>query len=307
VETVNCHLCGASDRRVRYRGRDLLHGTRGEFTIVECVSCGFLYLSPRPDQSEIDRYYPSDYMPFRRPLQQESSAVHRYDRGIGLRRRCRMIQRWKQTGSLLDVGCGTGDFLVAMRSVPGWSVRGLEPSSGAAEQARALSGLEVDQVFLDQAEYPAGSFDVVTLFDVFEHLPDPREALRRINNWLRPDGVVVLGLPNRRSVEASFFGEYWAGLDVPRHFSIFSPGDVRRLLRETGYAAPEIFNLTGGYFSFVLSVGFWLVGSERPTWQRAAVNSILRSLPVRAFAFPSFMLLKWLRLGSTMIIVARKE
>lgn len=306
MEDVTCLLCGHSERRIKYKGRDRLHHVPGTFTLVECARCGFLYLSPRPDGVEIQRYYPRDYMPFRPALHEERSALRRLDRLVGLRKRCGVILRHKSDGHLLDIGCGTGDFLATMQSYQGWQVRGLEPQAEAVRRAREKYGLEVDQTFLDEASYPPGRFDVVTLWDVFEHVPRPWRSLGQIHEMLRPDGLVVIGLPNRDSMDARLFGPYWAGLDVPRHYSVFSAKHVTRLLLESGFRDPRVFNLNGGYHSFALSVDFWLDEWGSKNWRRSLLRIIVNSLPFRLGTYPYFLALKWLRRGSTMIVVARK-
>ncbi len=305
LEDVDCLLCGSTERQVLYRGKDRLHHVPGEFTLVECTRCGFIYLSPRPDRDEIRHFYPSDYLPFRPAIHEERSPLRRFDRLFGLYRRCRLIRQLKSRGSLLDVGCGTGDFLAVMQSYPGWTVRGLEPHAEAAAQARAQYGLSIDPVYLDDLPYQDGAFDVVTMWDVLEHLPRPRESLGRLRRVLRSDGVLVIGLPNRDSLDAKLFGQYWAGLDVPRHFSVFSVSDVTRALLEAGFDKPEIFNLNGGYHAFALSVRFLLDGARADPKLRAVILSTISSLPFRLASVPYFSLLKWLKMGSTMIIVAR--
>ncbi len=306
MERVSCLLCDSPDSRVRYRGRDRLHHTPGEFTLVECCRCGFLYLSPRPVGAELEPYYPRDYLPFRPAIHEERSPWRRFDRMVGLRKRCEVIRRQKASGTLLDVGCGTGDFLFAMAKNTGWQVRGLEPHPAAAARARASYGLTVDECSLEAAPYPAESFDVVTLWDVLEHLPWPRQALRRISELLRPGGLVVIGVPDRDSFDAKLFGPAWAGLDLPRHFSVFSAHHVARCLNEANFGPPTITNLNGGYHSFALSVRFWLDDATVPAVVRRVGLGVVDAFPFRVATLPYFVLVQRLRRGSTMIVTARK-
>jgi SAM-dependent methyltransferase len=292
---------------VRFHGWDRLQHVPGEFTLVECVSCGFLYLSPRPNADELQQYYPADYLPFRPPLTEERSSIRRFDRLIGLRRRCNVIAKQKPSGSLLDIGCGTGDFLAVMDSYRGWNVRGLEPHEAAATRAREKYELEIDQCRFDEAFYPRESFDVVTLWDVLEHVANPRIALNRIHEILRPDGLVVIGVPNRESFDARLFGPAWAGLDVPRHFSVFSFAHLSGSLREAGFTQVTMSNLNGGYYSFALSVRFWLDRQTSPAWPQALVLGMVNSFLFRLASLPYFSLVKWLRRGSTMIVTAQKQ
>jgi SAM-dependent methyltransferase len=305
VEDVNCLLCGHAERRVRFRGKDRLHHVPGEFTLVECARCGFLYLSPRPDSTEIQRYYPDDYLPFRSAIHEERSPIRRFDRLFGLHKRCQVIRQFKSEGYLLDVGCGTGDFLAVMRSYRGWEVRGLEPHGGAVARAREKYGLAVDHAYLDDVPYAPGTFDVVTMWDVLEHVPRPLHSLRHLRDALRPDGVVIIGLPNRDSLDARLFGQYWAGLDVPRHFSVFSVAHITHTLLEAGYEKPYVLNLNGGYHTFALSVRFWLDEVTCDRRPNDFVVAALGSLPARLLTFPYFSVLKWTKKGSTMILVAR--
>ncbi len=307
MEDVNCLLCGSAEKQIRFRGRDLLHDTPGTFTLVECRKCGFLYLSPRPDDSEIQTYYPSDYLPYRRAIYEESSAFRRFDRLFGLYKRCQLIRQRKPRGHLLDIGCGTGDFLAVMGSQAGWTVVGMEPHPEAAERAHRQYGLQIDQRSLDDMAYPPDTFDVVTLWDVLEHLPQPVASLRQIRRIIRPDGILVVGLPNRDSVDARLFGRHWAGLDIPRHFSVFSATHLASALAHAGFSEPEILNLNGGYQTFALSTRFWLNSIANHSMLRAIALGTLYSLPTRLATFPYFLFLKSTRRGSTMVAVVKKN
>jgi SAM-dependent methyltransferase len=98
-------------------------------------------------------------------------------------------------GRLLDVGAGGGEFLYLMRAA-GWQVQGLEPNAGYGEFARQSYDLDIELLPLEQAEFPAQRFDVITVNHVLEHLRDPIAALRRLRGWLQPDGVLVVEVPN---------------------------------------------------------------------------------------------------------------
>src|SRR5947209_1127055 len=144
MESVNCLICGQEDRRIRYHGHDRLHPIPGEFTLVECTSCGFLYLSPRPDPTNITRYYPPEYGFYEpnpgEPGHDFSDRITQVNR----HNRCRTVLRYRTSGDLLDYGCGAGGFLGTMQTYPGWRVRGLEPfAPNAGKRARERYGVTV--------------------------------------------------------------------------------------------------------------------------------------------------------------------
>jgi SAM-dependent methyltransferase len=270
MEEVDCLLCGCPGRRIHHRGHDRLHPVPGEFTLVECARCGFLYLSPRPDAFEIRRHYPSDYGPFT-PARSGGSGTF-YSRIVqhDLDRRCETVLRYRSGGDLLDVGAGGGRFISEMQSRGGWCVRGLEPYAPTpSARTGGASSVTVDRGTLDDSPYPPESFDVVTLWEVLEHLPRPLDALRQIYRLLRPGGVLVLSVPNGDSFDAKIFGPYWCGLDVPRHFSVFSRAHIQTAVLAAGFERPDIFagrgvlgGAHGGLYFPLLSVHLWLNGGR---------------------------------------------
>lgn len=224
---------------------------------------------------------------------------------LGLRARCQMILRYKQRGDLLDLGCATGDFLAVMRSYAGWRVRGLEPHAGAARQARERYGLRVDEGGAETLPYAPGSFDVVTMWDVLEHVRDPIRTLRRVYEILRPAGLVVLSLPNRDSWDAVLFGRYWAGLDIPRHFSIFSPRHIAQALESSGFSSMDIVNLSGSFHAFALSARHGIEGRSPISRVRRTAADAIDSLPFQVVTYPYFQLVKRLKKATGMIVIAR--
>jgi 2-polyprenyl-3-methyl-5-hydroxy-6-metoxy-1,4-benzoquinol methylase len=137
-------------------------------------------------------------------------------------------------GSLLDVGCGNGVFLLRAREA-GWNVAGVEPDSAAVATARA-GDLDVWNGTLD--DYPHSStYDVVTASHVLEHVHDPRLFLRQISMRLRPGGTIWLATPNVRSLGHCWYGRSWRGLEPPRHLTIFSSRALRSLLEGVGFSS----------------------------------------------------------------------
>ena len=131
-------------------------------------------------------------------------------------------------GRLLDLGCGSGDFLALAKQL-GWQVRGLEPDPSAAAVVRAAE-IPVEIGTVDSADYPEGHFDAITLSHVLEHFLDPVAAISRIARWLKPGGTLVTITPNPCSTVAELFGPYWYSLDAPRHLVLPSPGAVQKLM-----------------------------------------------------------------------------
>jgi SAM-dependent methyltransferase len=195
------------------------------WNIVQCRKCSLGYLNPRPTMTEIGRYYPASYFAHR------GGTTKRYER------QARYLDQVAGR-DLLDIGAARGDFLHAMRA-RGWAVAGIEP--WAKENPHNLTIL--DESFPDECSLPEESFDVVTAWAVFEHLHDPRKAFAQAARLLRPDGTLVLQVPNLRSINARL-----ARLeDVPRHLYFFNPDTLRRYGLTAGLRLDRIVHTTDMY------------------------------------------------------------
>ena len=280
MESVNCNLCNSSNAVPVYDLPDLLL-ERGEVrtVLLKCCQCGLIYQSPRPTLEEIGVHYPPEYESYN-PEPDRKRTSWLLDKAIqyGIHKRSRFVTQSKTHGTLLDVGCSTGVFLRGMQRLAGWQLYGVEISKHAAQIARDQYGLDVYNGTLEQAGFPAEHFDAVTLWDVLEHLHDPQASLKEIYRILKPEGVLVLRVPNGGSWDAKLFGKYWAGLDAPRHLYVFNQETLEKMLAAAGFKLRQMSCGIGSYPTFVLSVRFWLLG------RGASPN--LRSLLARALYHP---------------------
>ena len=302
---INCPICERDNAEFVLWGRDRLLAKEGRFRLVRCRGCGLLYLNPQPGPEELAGYYPQEYLPYAQ--EEAGSPLERWLRSYGLAKRCRLVARWKEGGRLLDIGCATGLFLAQMRMSGNWGIQGVEISEFAARYAREHLGLEVFQGELEEAEFADACFDVVTMWDVLEHLLHPLAALREVYRILKPDGLLVLRLPNVESLDARLFGPFWAGLDTPRHLFVFSGRTAEALLGKAGFQVAQTLCLSGSQPAFALSLGMLMDEKLSPPrlgqFAKAAVSHPL----VRALTAPYFYLLDRLRRGPLLVIVARKE
>jgi len=305
LETVNCLLCGASQRQVLYRLRDWACELPGDFQLVVCETCGFVYQSPRPTQTTIGQYYPEDYQPFWRTIDAEPNRWRRWLRRRQWRTRCQQVSNLRPGGHLLDVGASTGVFLNEMRLYGDWTLAGVELNDKAAQYARQTFGLEIFVGQIEDAPWKPGTFDVITLWDVLEHLPQPVSALRKIRELLTADGYLIFSVPNGNSLDARLFGQYWIGLDAPRHMSVFTLESLRRLLQKTGYALEAAYCYYGRYTTFALSLQQWLRAHLPRSTFRSGMERWL-ALPLwRYLTWPYFWTLDQFRLGAILTIRAR--
>jgi SAM-dependent methyltransferase len=137
-------------------------------------------------------------------------------------------------GRLLDVGCGNGAFLAKMRDL-GWEVVGVEPDPKAARVAREDFGVAVFQGRLEEAGLSDGSLDTITMHHVIEHISDPVDVLRECYRIVKPSGILVIVTPNLNALGRHLMGISWRGWEVPRHFTLFTPGALRACVEEAGF------------------------------------------------------------------------
>jgi len=242
MEYVNCDLCRSDDTRFLYATRDRLLSLPGEFRLVKCRNCGLVYLNPRPAKHALTRYYTKQYFDFidSGTFRLANSALLRL-----LNRAWIFYERkvfgWDFTledfsrGKVLDVGCGTGTFLRALKN-RGWEVYGVDLSPIATKKARQL-GVEVFTGELNEARYPSNFFDVVTLRSTLEHVYSPSDMLREVRRVMHERGRVVIEVPNFSSLESRIFKESWFGLEAPRHLYHFTSSTLSGCLRKCGFVS----------------------------------------------------------------------
>jgi SAM-dependent methyltransferase len=129
---------------------------------------------------------------------------------------------------LLDVGCGTGEFLASMKAA-GWQVEGLERDERAAAWAREHYEIPVSTGSVEQVMTSTQQYDVITMWHVLEYLYDPRQALAIISSRLRDDGWLLIAVPNISGIDARVYKANWVALDAPRHLNHFSLDTLARL------------------------------------------------------------------------------
>lgn len=277
-------------------------------TIVRCTQCGLLYQNPRPELDEIIAHYPSIYDLYEPVFENRKIPFllkQAYE--FGMNQRIRYITRYKNGGKLLDIGCATGTFLKAIGKRGDWDLYGIEISEYASNIARGHFGLNIFTGLLEQAGFPDGYFDVVTLWDVLEHLHNPVGTLREIHRILKKDGLLVMRLPNGASWDAKIFGRFWAGLEAPRHLFIFTPSTLGRALSQTGFKPVRTDTFSGGYPTFLLSLRFWLVDRPGSQQLKNSVLNVLHNPVLRLLTVPIFQFAALFHAGPLLTITAVKS
>jgi SAM-dependent methyltransferase len=302
-----CSICGFDDAITVFVGHDRQHGAPGRFPLNQCRRCGSFFLSPRPCREALPGYYPAGYGPYLAKPQARATWKS-WLLSLGVRKQVNAItERVPHVGRALDVGCAAGTFLAALRQ-HGWEVQGVEFNPEVAAYARAHIPAEVFCGDLFDAGFPADTFDLITFWDVLEHLPDPRGALMEAARVARSRATLVVSLPDPDSLEARVFGRYWAGWDIPRHFYLWPHSALTRLLAECGWEPEGSICLRGRHWLLALSLRFWL--QEQGVMVRRLgryVPRFIESLPARVLLWPYFAAVERKGRGSIMVVFARKK
>jgi 2-polyprenyl-3-methyl-5-hydroxy-6-metoxy-1,4-benzoquinol methylase len=233
-KSSRCPLCSGDQARVIF--------TKQGFTIVKCSTCNLVYVANPPTDSEIRDMY-SFSSGYHIELAQEG-AVARAKFSAAAQRYIRLIEKHRQGGRILDVGCSFGAFLEVARE-GGWETYGVEISDDTASLARAR-GLNVVTGTLADGPLPTSSVDVVTLWDVLEHVRDPVGSLRLANAILGPGGIIGLSTPNvdgvfpRLSLLSARVAGVWPHPEPPFHLVQFSKKTIKRSLQRAGFEILEI-------------------------------------------------------------------
>lgn len=266
MREISCNLCGSDERRLLCTGydRDIPQNTR-VYSLQQCARCGLVYLSPRPDTpEELAEIYPPSYESY---VGEGQGLLMRMRRAAWRPEVAEILARTGPASRILEIGSATGEFLAELRLRGRTNLIGLEPGVEAARIARERHGLEVRTGGLDDADLPAGSFDLVLMRHVLEHVPDPRATLATIARLLRPGGYCIFTIPNIDSHTTRIFGADWYGYQVPRHFFLFPRRALGTLLRLVGLRVEHVVYIAAPNV-WIGSLRFWLAARGHATMAR---------------------------------------
>jgi 2-polyprenyl-3-methyl-5-hydroxy-6-metoxy-1,4-benzoquinol methylase len=237
-DASECVACGSPGTVEHEKLVDCLYDAPGTWALRRCSNkdCRFGWVDPQPSTSDLWQFYRNYWThgseetgpPL--PDAQLSSGRKRIVKRIAglifpwrreaLRSDGRYLAR-RSTGRLLDVGCGTGDFLAGMAQL-GWEATGVEFDEAAVATARRHPGVRVLAGSLAEQQFPDNAFDAITLSNVIEHLPDPLGTFAELKRVLAPGGRLVIVTPNVNALGHCAFGRCWRGLEPPRHLYLYN-------------------------------------------------------------------------------------
>ncbi len=203
------------------------HSVSGEkFDLIFNEELDLLATSPQPNAKQLPKYYETDdYISHTDSKKKGFEKIYQLVKKYSLNKKVSFINKEvTKKGFLLDIGAGTGDFLLAAKK-NGWIVEGIEPNKNARNLAKEKKIILYDQIKVVEGK----KFDVITMWHVLEHIPNLEEHIKKLKNLLSPNGIIVLAVPNYKSYDAFFYKEFWAAYDVPRHLWHFSKKAIKLL------------------------------------------------------------------------------
>jgi 2-polyprenyl-3-methyl-5-hydroxy-6-metoxy-1,4-benzoquinol methylase len=233
---VTCGLCGSDRKQLRFR--------QDPYSVVTCKTCDLTYVTPRlSPQDLIEKVYDEGYW-VSDAARERGYSDYCGDEELYLRtfqRRTKLLDRFfGLPGRVLDVGCAAGYFLRVMRDA-GWDAWGVEPSASIHSAAAESLGAErIHCGDLSTLELPERSFDLITMWDVLEHTPDPVASLWRASGFLKPSGRIVIETQNVKSFMARLLGRRWQHYKHAEHLYHFHPGTLKKVLERAELTVLEM-------------------------------------------------------------------
>jgi 2-polyprenyl-3-methyl-5-hydroxy-6-metoxy-1,4-benzoquinol methylase len=243
LQYVTCNLC--------QRNNTVPFCEKDGYQIVRCIKCGLIFVNPRISETSIPDLYGKEYFAYKGYMEQ---ATHEIRDELVKAKMDQVIQgdlfkkviRHNKGGTLLEIGCAEGIFLKALEQ-RGYRVCGVEISDWASGFARNILGLQVQTGSLESCTLPPGSFDIIYMGDVLEHLYDPQTTLKKVASLLTSEGVFIANTPNIHSLSFHLLHSKWRVIAPERHLYYFSPDSARRMLEKAGL---KVLDLTAHGFEW---------------------------------------------------------
>jgi len=231
---ISCPLCFSENTKFRFKkwiGDEFTKNTKiiktdaGDF--YNCVDCDFVFKDLDSLSINLDEYYANLTDDYYDSLQ-ENRRVLEHNKMLGI------INQNKLNGNVLDIGCGTGGFLDSLDSKQ-WEKWGIDPALFTGKILKEKNIKPINTGFLN-AELPKKYFDVVTMFDVMEHIYEPKKYIKKIKEILKDDGIILLATPNVSSLMAKISGKHWRHYSAIGHITFYSPKILKQILEEEGFS-----------------------------------------------------------------------
>ena len=208
-----------------------------------------LITSPQPSPENLGRYYESnDYISHTDSKRSLFEKAYHFVKGIALNNKLNLINNCSSSkGNLLDIGAGTGDFLFTAKQ-NGWETIGVEPSEKAKGNAIG-KGIKFSDSTQDLESH---SFDVITMWHVLEHVPNLEIQIKELKRLVKPNGTIIIAVPNFKSYDAKYYGKFWAAFDVPIHFWHFSKTAIQLLFEKENIILEKVLPMK--FDSFYVSL-----------------------------------------------------
>ena len=261
------------------------------YLLFSCMSCGNGFLPQEAIPAQLEELYSREYFEGKRSTGYPSYLAEAAMLERNFDDRLAWIERLRSPGRILDIGAAYGLFL-RVAQTRGWSAMGVEIAADCAEEAARLASVPVIAGDFLKADLPQ-DFDVITMFDVIEHMRDPMACLRRAADLLVPDGWLVLDTGDIASPWARLLGRHWYFLDPPQHLFYFTAAGLERAVKQCGFSGGIELHRFGRRVSLA-NIGFKL---------RAAVPRLLKRPIGMLSRLPGSI---YLKLGDSMLMAARK-
>ncbi len=200
--------------------------SKEEFQLYKDESIDLVFTYPQPKETDLASYYESDdYISHTDSKRSLFEKAYQVVKNSALKSKLKLINELQKTkGVLLDIGAGTGDFLI-IANQNGWQTIGVEPSDKAKQKAKTKNVLYIEST----RGLEDHSIDVITMWHVLEHVPDVNSQIKELKRLLKPNGTILIAVPNFNSYDAKHYGVFWAAYDVPRHLWHFSKKSIKCL------------------------------------------------------------------------------
>ncbi|ETN94069.1 class I SAM-dependent methyltransferase [Zhouia amylolytica] len=222
--------------------------TGENFDLVYDEDYDMLITHPQPDPEKLPAYYQSDeYISHTDAAKTILDKLYQRVKKINLNKKVQYINTTNpKKGLLLDIGAGTGDFLLYAQKL-GWEVQGIEPNKKARILAKEKGISIAEKLTIEKTKY-----DVITMWHVLEHVPNLKEQIQQLSALLSDDGTIFIAVPNYKSYDAKYYEEHWAAYDVPRHLWHFSRKSISKLFKEQNMRVVKILPMV--FDSFYVSL-----------------------------------------------------